>query len=68
MNRKLECLISEILDTIKLRTDLMNPKFPSIWLEEKREFEKNLLIGGFYREWSHDGIKNLVTASPDWLG
>ena len=46
----------------------MNPKFPSIWLEEKREFEKNLLIGGFYREWSHDGIKNLVTASPDWLG
>ena len=33
-------------------------KFPSIWIEETREHEKNLLIGGFYREWSHEGRKS----------
>ena len=48
----------EKLDSIVIRTDLMSPKFPSIWLEEKRELEKNLLICGFYREWSHEGLKS----------
>ena len=51
------CLINENSDKIKLRPDLMNPKFPSIWCEEVREFEKNVLICGFYREWTHEGQK-----------
>jgi exonuclease III len=51
------CLVSENKDNIKPRSDLMNPKFPSIWCEEVREFEKNILTCGFYREWSHNGHK-----------
>ena len=40
---------------MKLREDLMSPNFPSIWVEEEIELGKNIIIGGFYREWSIDG-------------
>ena len=40
---------------IKIREDLMSADFPSIWIEEDLENVKNLIIGGFYREWSIDG-------------
>ena len=30
----------------------MCSKFPSIWLEVKREFDSNILIKRFYREWN----------------
>ena len=36
----------------------MNAEFPSIWCEIFRENEKNFLMCGFYREWSHEGIKS----------
>ena len=45
---RLIALISEKTDNIKIRDDLMNPKFPSIWCEETRENESNLLFCGFY--------------------
>ena len=51
-------IIDEDCAQIKVRTDLMDSKFPSIWCEEVCEYEKNLLIGGFYREWSHEGKKS----------
>ena len=36
----------------------MSTDFPSIWCEISRENEKNYLLCGFYREWSHAGIKS----------
>ena len=33
----------------------MDNDFPSIWLEMKRDTKKNLLVCGFYREWTKDG-------------
>ena len=59
---RLICLIKENLDQIRVRTD---PKFPSIWCKEIREYEKNLLIGGFYRESAHDGKKS--SSVPSFL-
>ena len=44
-----------ISQTIKIREDLMSEGFPSIWIEIKNENEKNVLIGGFYREWTRHG-------------
>ena len=40
---------------MKIREDLMSSNFPSIWIEEEIENGKNIIIGGFYREWSIDG-------------
>ena len=34
----------------------MSSSFPSIWVEEEIDNGKNLIIGGFYREWSTNGI------------
>ena len=51
-------LVHEDLATnIKVREDLMSKQFPSIWLELQRESKKNVLIGGFYREWTREGNK-----------
>ena len=30
----------------------MSKDFLSIWLELKREKERDIMIGGFYREWA----------------
>ena len=35
-----------------------NVLFPSIWLELKQNHKHNILICGFYREWSNDGLLN----------
>ena len=42
----------EMLHITKVRDDLMTKEFPSIWLEVTRRKQKNLLICGFYREWT----------------
>ena len=39
----------------------MTSKFPSIWIEIERKHERNILVCGFYREWSIDGQKNNKT-------
>ena len=64
---KIVCLInSEKVEKqeIKLRPDLMSSKFPSIWIEIEREYERNILACGFYREWSIDGQK---ITSHNWM-
>ena len=43
------------VEYLKVRKDLMDNDFPSIWLEMKRDTKKNLLVCGFYREWTKDG-------------
>ncbi len=45
----------EMRNITKVRTDLMTKEFPSIWLEITRSKQKNLLICGFYREWTRNG-------------
>jgi hypothetical protein len=37
---------------MKVREDLMSTEFPSIWIEIERKNVKNILICGFYREWT----------------
>ena len=36
----------------------MSPLFPSIWMELSSEHDQNTLVGGYYREWSNEGILN----------
>ena len=36
----------------------MTSEFPSIWCEQRRANEKNVLLCGFYREWSTEGIRS----------
>ena len=33
----------------------MDPEFPSIWLDLKVQGCQKILIGGFYRVWTHEG-------------
>ena len=47
----------ELSSKIKVREDLMSIEFPSIWLEVKQNTGKNLLVCGYYREWSKNGKK-----------
>ena len=51
-------MIDEKCVNVKVRTDLMSPEFHSTWCEIVGEKEKNFLVCGFYREWSHEGIKS----------
>ena len=48
--------------TFKLRPDLMSDKFPSIWIEVENKSEKNVLICGYYREWSNVVV---LTSGPN---
>ena len=41
----------------KVRSELMSPDFPSIWLEYCNKGGMSVLICGFYREWSRNGHK-----------
>ena len=42
---------------IKLRQDLMSKEFPSIWIELTNPIQKNLILGGFYRQWTSESCK-----------
>ena len=49
-------LIDEVCNKVKIRQDLMNKDFPSIWLElESAGCKKSQIIAGFYRVWTHEG-------------
>ena len=43
---------------IKTRSDLMSDSFPSVWLEIKEENKSSTLLGGFYRQWTNNGIRS----------
>ena len=46
-----------MLSSTKTREDLMSVDFPSIWMEVKQSVGKNVLVCGYYREWSKNGRK-----------
>ena len=46
----------DLCDKIECKEDIMVAEFPSIWLEVKEPNGKKLMIGGFYREWSQNGL------------
>jgi hypothetical protein len=43
---------------IKVRKDLMSAEFPSIWLEVLDKHKSGTIVGGFYRQWSSNGIRS----------
>ena len=43
---------------VNVKIDVMTDDFASIWLEVQNPKHKDLIIGGFYREWTRDGVKN----------
>ena len=54
------CLVKEkLMESMTIRKDLMSTIFPSIWLELKSEGKPSVIIGGFYWEWTHNGLKTL---------
>ena len=51
------CLVkSEVLEYVSVLEQLMCEQFPSIWLEFKDHLGAKTIIGGFYREWTREGI------------
>ena len=53
------CLIDEdLVNQIIIRTDLTSVDFPSLWVEIEN-MGKNILCGGFYREWAPNGDKTI---------
>ena len=51
------CIIKEsICVCTKIRTDLMDTGFASIWIEVNKS-QNRILFAGFYREWSYKGSK-----------
>ena len=56
---RLIALISdEISSTTTTEIGLMGHEIPSIWLKLANNLGKPLLISGFYREWSQNGVKS----------
>ena len=55
MVRIIALVKEEVGLNLKLREDLMDETFPSVWLEAQDKFKSATLIGGFYRQWSDGG-------------
>ena len=54
------CLIDEKMsDYVIIRSDLSSKDFPSLWIEMENACGKNILCGGFYREWAPKGDKSI---------
>ena len=54
------CLINEDSATVSLiRMDLTSVDFPSLWVEFENPTGKNIICGGFYREWAPGGINTV---------
>lgn len=52
------CLINERLkNSVSIRNDLTSTEFPSLWLEIENAASKNIICGGFYREWAPGGLR-----------
>ena len=57
---RLVCLVNEkMAANVTIRQDLMSTTFPSIWIEIKSVGKASAIIGGFYREWSHNGVNSV---------
>jgi hypothetical protein len=54
------CLIDEKMSHyVIIRSDLSSKDFPSLWIEMENACGKNILCGGFYREWAPKGVKSI---------
>ena len=54
------CLIDNKLASHALiRNDLTSTDFPSLWVEIENEKGKNIICGGYYREWAPGGDKSV---------
>ena len=55
------CLVDEKMkDKIIIRMDLTSQDFPSLWLEIETTAGKNVICGGFYREWAPGGDSSVL--------
>ena len=43
---------NDLAESVIIRMDLTSKEFPSLWIEIETISGKNVLIGGFYREWA----------------
>ena len=51
------CLVKkDLFNNIKVVESQMSNTFPSIWVEFTNQKGTRVLIGGFYREWSNEGL------------
>ena len=41
----------------KLKKDHMSTEFPSIWIEISERGQQEIVIGGFYGEWTREGVR-----------
>jgi len=54
------CLIDNgLADHLVIREDLSSKDFPSLWIELVNDTGRNVLCGGFYREWAPKGEKSI---------
>jgi hypothetical protein len=54
------CLINERLkNSVSIRMDLTSTEFPSLWLEIENITGRNVICGGFYREWAPGGLRTI---------
>ena len=54
------CLVNEKLaGLVLIRMDLTSADFPSLWMEVENPFGKNIICGGFYREWAPGGTNSI---------
>ena len=48
---------NELNKEVTTVNNLMSANYPSIWLLLNKRNEKGIIIGGVYREWTHNGVK-----------
>ena len=54
------CLIdNKMISSVVIRMDLTDKLFPSLWLEIDNPTGKNVICGGYYREWAPGGDKSV---------
>ena len=46
-------------ESITILDQIMTTEIPTIWLELKEANQRKTAIGGFYREWTHEGTKTV---------
>ena len=59
------CLVNEDSANMSLiRMDLTSVDFPSLWVEFENPTGKNIICGGFYREWAPGEINTVESQVP----
>ena len=52
VTRVLTFVKEDLMPHVRVREDLMNDCIPTVWLDFKKDKQKSLLLGFYYREWS----------------